>query len=147
MSNGAAMRRRQPAARGNERGFWLVEAVVVCFVLTTLAASLFIYPMLNRERVDYGLRITAAYLAREQIAHIEMNPAWYSGDVGWLGAGDEPITLNGHVFKVSTVVSEAGDNSLCEVSVTVTWTAAATSTSAATGSPQHTYTLSKTVLR
>lgn len=122
-----------------ERGFWLVETAAVCLVLMALSAMLLAYPMLNRERADYGLRTTAAYLAQEQIAHIEIDPGAYSGNVGWLGDGAEPLKLNGHEFAVRTTVSAAGSSaSLRDISVTVTWTTA-------DRRPQ-TYTLNKMVM-
>ena len=120
---GCACRSRR--RRIDERGFFLVEVLALSFLVLGCAASALVYRTLARSRVEAAAEITAAYLAQEQIARIEAQPASYlrtHGEIPWLGGGASPVEKNGISFTLSSSVSPRADTeSLAETEVRVRW--------------------------
>lgn len=118
---GCRSRRR----RTDERGFFLVEVLALSFLVLGCAASALVYRTLARSRAEAAAEITAAYLAQEQIARIEAQPASYlraHGEIPWLGGGASPVEKNGCSFEVaSSVTPHADAESLAEAAVRVRW--------------------------
>ena len=65
--------------RNNQRGFFLLEALVLSFLVLGCGASVAAYRALAESRVSAGAEITAAYLAQEQNA--------WDGSLVWGGNG------------------------------------------------------------
>ena len=65
-----------------EKGFLLLETAVTGFLLVTASLLCFSYGMLNRQRAESEASHAAVYLAREQMARIEANAAFYRGYTG-----------------------------------------------------------------
>ena len=87
--------------RNNQRGFFLLEALVLSFLLLGCGASVTAYRALAENRVSAGAEITAAYLAQEQNAWIEGQRASYlraHGTIPWLGLETESLERNGTQF-------------------------------------------------
>lgn len=112
--------------RGNkERGFFLVEVLVLSFLVLGCAASAMAYRALSKNCTIMGAELTAIYLAQEQIACIEARPASYlhaHGQIPWLGQGTMPVEKNGTRFEiVSSVSPYGGASELAEAEVRVLW--------------------------
>ena len=122
-SGGSGCRSRRPTA--DERGFFLVEALVLSFSVLGCAAAVMVYQALARHCAGMGREMTAAYLAQEQIACIEAKPASYlrtHTQIPWLGKGTAPVEKNGAQFEVESFVSPRGETTeLAEAEVRVRW--------------------------
>ena len=106
-----------------ERGFFLIEAVALAFIIFAASFSFVLFSALTRQREDASALVTAAFIAEEQIAYAEAQPKSYLSSVDtlpWLGDGAEPIKLNGREFHVSTAVRPA-EGGLRSVEVTLSW--------------------------
>lgn len=111
--------------RGDMRGFFLVEVLVLSFLVLGCAASAAVYRALAQNRAATGAELTAAYLAQEQIARIETQSGAYlraHTDLPWLGAGESPVEKNGGQFEVTSVISPHAETAeLASVEVRVRW--------------------------
>ena len=112
-----------------QKGFLLIETVVIGLLLVTASLVCVSYGMLNRQREESEASHAAVYLAREQIARISSDAEHYrgyTGDISWLGtAGPDIKNLNGRVYEVYTAMKPADEgNSLREVTVRVRWSCA-----------------------
>ena len=118
---GYRLRRR----RNSQRGFFLLEALVLSFLVLACGALVVAYRTLAEGRVAAGAEITAAYLAQEQNAWIEGQPASYlrvHGTVLWLGQETEALERNGTQFEISSSVSpHAETDKLASVETRVRW--------------------------
>ena len=121
--DGCACRLRR--RRTDDRGYFLVEALVLSFLLFGCAASVLVYQALAQNRASMEAEITAEYLAQEQLALIESKPASYlrtHSDLPWLGEGSAPVEKNRTKFEVvSTVLPHAATNGLAEAEVRIRW--------------------------
>ncbi len=130
---GSAFRLRR--RRTDSRGFFLVEALVLSFLLLGCAATVLVYQALARYRACAEAEITAAYLAQEQLARIEAQPASYlraHGELPWLGQGGSPVEKNRTQYDISATVTPHGESPLlAEAEVRVRWQAGGKSCEAA----------------
>jgi len=88
-----------------------------------------VYQMLARNRAAAAAEITASYLAQEQLARIEAQPASYlraHGEIPWLGEGNLPLEKNSTEFQISSVVTPHPEypESLAQAEVRIQWRAA-----------------------
>ena len=112
-----------------QKGFLLIETVIVGLLLVTASLVCVSYGMLNRQREESEASHAAVYLAREQIARISSDAGHYrgyTGDIAWLGEGQPDIkNLNGRAYEVYTTMKSADEGvSLREVTVYVRWNSA-----------------------
>ena len=111
--------------KGDARGFFLVEVLVLSFLVLGCAASAATYRALAQNRAATGAELTATYLAQEQIARIEAQPASYlraHTEVPWLGEGASPLEKNGTQFEITSIaLPHAEANGLASVEVRVKW--------------------------
>ena len=118
---GSRLRRRW----NNQRGFLLLEALVLSFLVLGCGASAFAYRTLVESRVAAGAEITAAYLAQEQNAWIEGQPASYlraNGTIPWRGQETAALERNGTHFEISSSVSPHPEtNALASVETRIRW--------------------------
>lgn len=109
----------------NQQGFFLVEALVLSFLVVGCGAMAVAYRTLAESRVAAGAEITAAYLAQEQNAWIEGQQASYlraNGTILWRGQQDSFIERNGTQFAISSSVSPHPEtNTLASVETCVRW--------------------------
>lgn len=125
VSGGCAFRPRR--RKNKERGFFLVEVLVLSFLVLGCAGSALVYRALSQNCAAIGAELTAAYLAQEQLACIEARPASYlraHTQIPWLGKGTIPVEKNGTRFEILSSLSphaEAGE--LAEAEVRVRWQA------------------------
>lgn len=99
---------RSRRRRNNQRGFFLLEALVLSFLVLGCGVSIAEYRVLAESRVAAGAEITAAYLAQEQNAWIEGQKASYlraHGMIPWLGGETADPERNGTRFEISSSVS------------------------------------------
>ncbi len=110
---------------GDRRGFFLVEVLVLSFLVLGCAASATAYRALAQNRAATGAELAAAYLAQEQIARMEAQPGTFlrtHTDVPWLGEGESPVEKNGTRFEVSSVILPHPETTaLAAVEVHVRW--------------------------
>ncbi len=122
---GCACRFLRRKIKGDARGFFLVEVLVLSFLVLGCAASAATYRALAGNRAATGAELTAAYLAQEQIARIEAQPASYlraHTEVPWLGAGSSPVEKNGAQFEIASIaLPHAEASGLASVEVRVRW--------------------------
>ena len=123
VSGGCAFRPRRRKDR--ERGFFLVEVLILSFLVLGCAGAAAAYRALSQNCAAIGAELTAAYLAQEQIARIEAQPAAYlhaHAQIPWLGKGTAPVEKNGKRFEIISSVSPHGEASnLAEAEVRVQW--------------------------
>lgn len=108
-----------------QRGFFLLEALVLSLLVLGCGASVVAYRSLAEKRVAAGAEITAAYLAQEQNAWIERQTASYlraNGTISWLGGETKAVERNGARFEVlSSVSPHTETNDLALVVTRVRW--------------------------
>ena len=125
--DGCASRRTRRKADRRQGGFFLIEVLVLSLVVLGCGAAVMAYRVLDRARAASEAELTATYLAQEQLARIEAQPASYlraHEDVPWLGEGSVPIERNRVAFEVtSRVVPRAETTSLASAEVRVSWSA------------------------
>ncbi len=113
--------------KSSQRGFFLMEALVLSFLVLGCGASAVAYRMLAESRVTAGAEITAAYLAQEQNAWIEGQQASYlraNGTVSWLGKGTTDLERNGTQFEISSSISPHPEtDKLASVETRIRWQA------------------------
>lgn len=118
---GSRLRRR----RNSQRGFFLVEALVLSFLVLGCGALVAAYRAMAENRVAAGAEITAMYLAQEQNAWIEGQRASYlraHGTIPWLGSETESLERNGTQFEISSSVSSYPEtDTLASVETHVRW--------------------------
>ncbi len=111
--------------RNNQRGFFLLEALVLSFLVIGCGASVAAYRALAENRVSAGAEITAAYLAQEQNAWIEGQSASYlraHGTISWRGQEKAALERNGTRFEISSSVSQHPEtNALASIETRVRW--------------------------
>ena len=111
--------------RNNQRGFFLLEALVLSFLVLGCGASVAAYRALAENRVSAGAEITAAYLAQEQNAWIEGQSASYlrsHGTVLWCGEETAALERNGTQFEISSSVSPNTEtDKLASIETRVRW--------------------------
>lgn len=125
MSRGGCASRLTRRKAERQGGFFLVEVLVLSFVVLSCGAAVMMYRVLDRARAASEAELTAMYLAQEQIARIEAQPASYlrsHEELPWLGEGDAPPERNRVVFDVSArVVPSVEAASLASAQVRVAW--------------------------
>ncbi|MBQ4421848.1 MAG: hypothetical protein II880_02035 [Schwartzia sp.] len=118
---GSRLRRR----RNNQRGFFLLEALVLSFLVLGCGALTVAYRALAESRAVAGAEITAAYLAQEQNAWIEGQSASYlraHGTIFWRGQEKAALERNGTRFEISSSVSQHPEtNALASIETRVRW--------------------------
>ena len=118
---------RSRRRRIDSRGFFLVEAMALSFLLLGCAATILVYQALARYRACAEAEITAAYLAQEQLARIEAQPASYlraHSELPWLGEGGVPVERNRTQFEIASSVTPNGESPLrAEAEVRLRWQA------------------------
>lgn len=118
---GSRLRRR----RNNQRGFFLLEALVLSFLVLGCGALTVAYRALAESRAVAGAEITAAYLAQEQNAWIEGQSASYlraHGTISWRGQEKAALERNGTRFEISSSVSPHPEtNALASIETRVRW--------------------------
>ena len=109
----------------NQRGFFLLETLVLSFLVLGCGALVAAYRTLAESRVAAGAEITAAYLAQEQNAWIEGQSASYlrtHGTMLWRGGETAVLERNGTQFEISSSVSTHPETSaLASVETRVRW--------------------------
>ena len=118
---GSRLRRR----RSNQRGFFLLEALVLSFLVLGCGALAVAYRAMAESRAAAGAEITAAYLAQEQVAWIEGQQASYlhaHGTIPWRGGESAAPERNGTQFDISSSVSQHPETAaLAVVETHVRW--------------------------
>ena len=113
--------------RSNQRGFFLLEALVLSFLVLGCGALAAAYRTLAESRVAAGAEITAAYLAQEQNAWIEEQHATYlraHGTISWRGQEKTLLERTGTAFEISSSVAPHPEtNALASVETKVRWRA------------------------
>ena len=111
--------------RNSQRGFFLLEALVLSFLVFACGALIVTYRALAESRVVAGAEITAAYLAQEQNAWIEGQPASYlrtHGTISWRGGETTALERNGINFEISSAISPHADtDTLASVETRIRW--------------------------
>ena len=106
-----------------ERGFFLIETIAVSMLLLSIAAFCFTYQRIDQQRIYTEAAVTAYFLAQEQIALIEMQPAEVlrsQTNFPWLG--QSPLEFNGQKFSLNAVLSpEPNSDFLRRITVTISW--------------------------
>lgn len=109
----------------NQRGFFLVEALVLSFLVVGCGAMAVAYRTLAESRAAAGAEVTAAYLAQEQNAWIEGQQASYlraHGTIHWRGQESVSLERNGTQFEILSLVSPHPEtNALASVETRVRW--------------------------
>lgn len=109
----------------NEKGFFLLETVILGMILFAAAGAFSAYAVSMRLQADSENRLTAAFLAKKQLACVQGNPAALkggSGSIPWQDPADtQPILKNGKVFYVKTNLQNTEDETLKRVEVVVDW--------------------------
>lgn len=109
----------------DERGFFLIEALILSFLLLGCAASVLVYQALAQNRASMEAEITAAYLAQEQLALIESKPESYlrtHSEIPWLGEDGTPVEKNRTIYEISSSVTPHGESAtLAEAEVRIRW--------------------------
>ena len=123
--DGCASRRTRPIADRGQGGFFLIEVLVLSFIVLACGAAVMTYRVLDRARAASEAELAAACLAQEQLARIEAQPASYlraHEDIPWLGGGGTPPEMNHVAYEVSSrVVPNAETASLAAAEVRVSW--------------------------
>ncbi len=107
----------------NEYGFFLIEVLIVSFILMVAGYSFAIYHVIERERIMSETYVTASFLAHEQIAYaksLSKASLKHNAHLDWLGDGASPIKMNNHEFYIETSI-EPLENDLRMVRVNVSW--------------------------
>ncbi len=122
---GCAFRLRR--RKTDERGFFLIEAMMLSFLLLGCAASVLVYQALAQNRASMEAEITAEYLAQEQLALIESKPESYlraHNEIPWLGEGGAPVEKNRTIYEISSSVAPYAESAaLAEAEVRIRWQA------------------------
>ena len=123
--DGCAFRRIRRRAERGQGGFFLIEVLVLSFIVLSCGAAVMMYRVLDRSRAASEAELTAIYLAQEQLARLEAQPAAYlraHEEPPWLGEGSMPLEMNQVAFDVSSrVVPSAETTSLASAEVRVSW--------------------------
>ena len=102
-----------------------MEALVLSFLVLACGALVVTYRALAESRIVAGAEITAAYLAQEQNAWIEGQPASYlrtHGTIPWRGEEMAALERNGMKFEISSAVSPHADtDALASVETRIRW--------------------------
>ena len=115
-SDGCACRLRR---RTDERGFFLVEVLVLSFLLLACSSFALVYRSLARSRVETASEITAAYLVQERLARIEAQPASYIHE-----QASVTVEKNDTRFEISSAVSPCAESAgLVEAEARIRWQA------------------------
>ncbi len=106
-----------------EYGYFLMDAVALCFVIAALIGALGIYRTTVHMRYSALMKTAAIHIAEIQCSHLE--EAAYSGklpegDIPWLGR-PEDLTQDGRSLTVQTTVTTP-EPSMRQISIKVTWT-------------------------
>lgn len=108
----------------NQKGFFLLETVILGAVLTAAVSVTLVFSMARRQCLHNEAAVTAAFLGQEQIALIEAEPKAViaaATSFDWLGKGTEPIEMNGSKYMVETRLEPAEDVRFRLVTVTLSW--------------------------
>ena len=120
---GCASRLRR--RRNSQRGFFLLEALVLSFLVVGCGALVVAYRAMAERRIAAGAEITAAYLAQEQNAWIEGQQPSYlrsHGTLSWRGQETATLERNGTQFEISSSVSQHPEtNALAAVETRIRW--------------------------
>ena len=107
-----------------ERGFFLIDAVVLAAIVAAMAGSMGMYLLSTKVRQEEGIMRSAVYLADSQMAYLE-RLAYLgeldNGEIEWLGL-PEDLRQHGTEYRVATEVASEG-TSLQRARVTVSWEA------------------------
>ena len=108
-----------------EKGFALVEAVVLGAILSVASLICLSFAVLNEQRMQSEAEVTATFLAQEQMALAEAKPAAYlrsASSLPWLGDDSSPVVRNRVAFEIETqVAGYEGNAFLRDIQVTVRW--------------------------
>ena len=105
----------------NDKGYFLLEALVLGAILIALAAGLLSYAKAETVRARDACRLQGLFLAQAQLAMVEERAAHgvlTPGSLPWLGETDD-LSPNGTEFTVTTTITAAGRE--YDVEVTANW--------------------------
>jgi hypothetical protein len=109
----------------NDKGFFLLETVVLGLILFAAAGVFGTYAISSRLRADSENRLTAAFLAQKQLACVQGNATVLkaaAGSIPWQDpASVQPILKNGKEFYIKTDLQNTEDEVLKQVEVVVQW--------------------------
>ncbi len=108
-----------------EKGFALVETVILGAILTVASLICLSFAVLNEQHRRNEAEVTAVFLAQEQMALAEAKPAAYlrsATSLPWLGDGANPVVRNHVAFEIATEIAGAeGSAFLRDIRVAVRW--------------------------
>lgn len=115
--------------RGSERGFVLLEILVLCLVLLACLGSMKMLDRAARLNAADGARSQALFLAREELEWLNYygaNGSLATGTYGWQGE-EADVTRGDVTFAPTAQVYESDTPTIRAVYVTVTWNSSTTS--------------------
>ena len=107
----------------NEQGFLLMETLLICLVILSLSGVFLAYRLSGQMYRVNRSRITALYLAQEQMAYaVELGAEGNlkSGELPWL-KGDQKLSVNGQTYCAHTESTEEAGEGFYLVKVTLEW--------------------------
>ena len=121
LSEGCGFRKLRLKLLKNQGGFFIVEVMILSFLVLACAGTAFFCRALERNLEAAEAEITAIYIAREEIAKIEA-PTLGGASIRDPFGEVRIVRRNGRDFFVSSeAIPRADFNNLEEASVTVSW--------------------------
>ena len=110
--------------RMDDKGFFLLETLLLCLILMALSGVFTAYRCSERMHEDNKAHIAAVFLAGEQMAYVmekgsegKLRP----GDLEWLGAEDA-LSMNRKRYEARTEISVLEeDTAFFRIRVTILW--------------------------
>lgn len=107
----------------DDRGFFLVEALLMSLLLMALSGVFAMYQLSERMHADNRAHVAAVFLAQEEMSYLmeqgskgRLRP----GELPWLGA-DGANFLNGKEYEARADIVAADGDGFCRAQVTVAW--------------------------
>lgn len=111
----------------NQRGSFLLEVLIVSFMLAVLGTVLGMYMLSAQSNARSGNLITAGFLAQKQLAYLKSNEKLLNenllGSIPWQDDSESlPIKKNGTDFMITTTIEKYEEEKMLrKILVMITW--------------------------
>ncbi len=107
----------------DDRGFFMIEALLMSFLLMALSGVFAMYRLSGRMLADNRAHVAAVFLAQEEMAYVMERGSkgqLRSGKLQWLGA-DGASSLNGKEYEACADIVATDEEGFYRAQVMVAW--------------------------